>query len=115
MVEQIDGVVEFDGHIYLVEMKWWSQPLGVADVSQHLVRVFNRGAARGILISQSGYTGPAITTCRESLAKSVFVLATLEEIVLLLERDASLVDLLRDKVRAAITDKNPLIEPLKVG
>jgi hypothetical protein len=115
VIEQIDGVVEFDGHIYLVEMKWWSQPLGVAEVSQHLVRVFNRNAARGILISQSGYTDPAITTCRESLMKSVFVLAKLEEIIFLLERDGSLVDLLKEKVRAAITDKNPLVEPLRVG
>lgn len=112
VIEQIDGIVEFDGHIYLVEMKWWSQPLGVPEVSQHLVRVFNRDAARGILISKSGYTSPAITTCRESLAKSVFVLANLEEIVFLLEREGSLVDLLKAKVQAAIADKNPLVEPL---
>lgn len=111
VIEQIDGVVEFDGHIYLVEMKWWSQPLGAGEVSQHLVRVFNRGAARGVLISQSGYTDPAITICRESLTKSVFVLASVEEIVLLLERDDSLLELLRAKVRAAIIDKNPNFEP----
>lgn len=115
VVEQIDGIVEFDGHIYLVELKWWSQPLGVGEVSQHLVRVFNRRASRGILISQSGYTGPAITTCRESLAQSVFVLAKLEEIVLLLERDGSLVEFLKAKVQAAIIDKNPLVEPLVSG
>lgn len=111
VVEQIDGLVEFDGHLYLVEMKWWAQPLGVAEVSAHLVRVFNRNAVRGILISHSGYTDPAVSTCRESLAKSVFVLARLEEIVLLLEREGSLVDLLREKVRAAAVDRNPLFEP----
>ena len=38
IVEQIDGVVELDGEVYLVEMKWWDEPLGVETVSQHLVR-----------------------------------------------------------------------------
>jgi len=56
VVEQIDGVVEIDGSIYLVEMKWWKEPLGTADVSPHLVKVFNRGHAGGILISNSGFT-----------------------------------------------------------
>ena len=109
VIEQIDGVIELDGHVYLVEMKWWSDPLGVGEVSRHLVRVFNRNAARGILISQSGFTEPAITTCRESLATSVFVLAHLSEIVLLLERDGCLKDLLRAKIQAAIIDKKPLL------
>jgi hypothetical protein len=90
-------------------MKWWFQPLGVGEVSHHLVRVFNRNAARGILISQSGFTEPAITTCRESLAKSVFVLGHLSEIVFLLERDGCLKDLIRSKVQAAIIDKKPLL------
>jgi restriction endonuclease Mrr len=113
VIEQIDGVIDLDGNVYLVEMKWWSEPLGVSEVAQHLVRVFNRDAARGILISQSGYTDPAVTTCRESLAKSVFVLAKLEEIVFLLEREGSLAELLRAKVQGAIVDKNPLVEPHK--
>lgn len=34
----------------------------------------------------------------------------LEEIVVLLEEEGSLLDLFREKVRAAITDKNPLFE-----
>ncbi|MEJ7623769.1 MAG: hypothetical protein WKF34_07230 [Pyrinomonadaceae bacterium] len=34
IVEQIDGVINFEGHYYLVEMKWWSAPLGVGDASR---------------------------------------------------------------------------------
>lgn len=113
VVEQIDGVIEFDGHVYLVEMKWWSQPLGVGDIAPHLVRVFGRSGARGLVISSSGYTEPAVSTCRDALQQRVCVLATLEEFVLLLEQDESLVSLLREKVRTAITDKTPLTEPLK--
>ncbi len=37
VIEQIDGVIEMDGEIYLVEMKWWDKPLGTGEVSQHLV------------------------------------------------------------------------------
>jgi restriction system protein len=115
VIEQIDGVIEFDNNVYLVEMKWWSEPLGPGEVSQHLVRVFNRGAARGLLLSQSGYTPAAVEICRDSLQRSVFVLGTLEEIVLLLERQTPVVDWLRHKVRVAIVDKVPFVQPLKAG
>lgn len=112
IVEQIDGVVEIDGELYLVEMKWWDKPLGTAEVSQHLVRVFSRGHARGICISSSDFTGPAITICKESLQRTVVVLCKLEEFVRLLELDKDLSGLLKAKINAAIVDKNPLHEPL---
>lgn len=28
VVEQIDGVIEIDGHLYFIEMKWWEKPIG---------------------------------------------------------------------------------------
>ena len=45
VVEQIDGVIELDGHLYFVEMKWWENSIGVPEISQHLVRVYSRGVA----------------------------------------------------------------------
>ena len=110
VIEQIDGVISLDGDIYLVEMKWWDKPLGTGEVSQHLVRVFNRNCARGILISYSEYTGPAVATCKESLSRMVVSLCTLQEFVRLLEREEDLKDLLREKVQAAIIDKNPFLQ-----
>jgi len=107
VVEQIDGVIEMDGEIYLVEMKWWDKPLGTGEVSQHLVRVFSRNCARGLLISYSGYTDPAIAICRESLSRMVVALCGLQEVVQLLEREDDLVEFLKKKVRAAVIDKNP--------
>jgi restriction system protein len=107
VIEQIDGVIEMDGEIYLVEMKWWEKPLGTGEVSQHLVRVFSRNCARGLLISYSGYTDPAVAICRESLSRMVVALSGLEEIVKLLEREDNLVEFLKKKVRAAVIDKNP--------
>jgi len=111
IIEQIDGVAEIDGELYLVEMKWWSKPLAPGDVSQHLVRVFNRGHARGIFISNSNYTDAAIISCKESLQRTVVVLCKLEEIVLLLEQERDLTTLLKQKIHAAIIHKNPFYTP----
>jgi len=107
IVEQIDGVIEIEGNIYLVEMKWWNKPIGTSEVSQHLVRVFNRRHARCIFISASSFTEPAIKTCRESLTHATIVLCELREITLALEQEADLVTLLKEKIQAAIVDKNP--------
>ena len=107
VVEQIDGVVDIDGNIYLVEMKWFTEPVGVPEVSQHLVRIFNRSASGGIFISYSDYTTPAIDLCKESLSKAVVVLCTLQEFVFLLESDMSLVEFLKEKIRGSIIDKQP--------
>src|SRR5207237_8035341 len=110
VIEQIDGVISIDGTLYLVEMKWWSKRLGRPEVADHLVRIYGRSVAGGIIISTSGYTDPAVTTCREALAQKVCVLSTLSEILLLLEREASLVELLKVKIQAAVVDKNPFVE-----
>jgi hypothetical protein len=67
IVEQIDGAIELDGDLYLVEMKWWNEPLGVSEVSPHLVRHFNREQTGGIIISASDYTEPAIIQCKDAL------------------------------------------------
>lgn len=107
VIEQLDGVIEMDGEIYLVEMKWWDKPLGTGEVSEHLVRVFSRNCARGLLISYSGYTDPAIAICRESLSRMVVAPCGLQEVVQLLEREDDLVEFLKKKVRGAVVDKNP--------
>jgi restriction system protein len=111
VVEQVDGAIEFGAHLYLVEMKWWADALGPAEVAPHLVRVFSRHEARGLLISASGYTEAALQQCREALAQKVIVLSRLEEIVRLLEREGDLSAWLKAKTDAAIADKTPLFEP----
>jgi len=110
IVEQIDGVIEIDNDVYLVEIKWWNKPIGVPEVSQHLVRVYHRGHSRGIFISASGYTEPVLTLCKESLQKTVVCLALLDELYFVAEKQADLKQVLRDKIRAAIIDKNPFFK-----
>ena len=109
IIEQLDGVIELDGHIYLVEMKWLQKPVGKETISPHLVNVFNRGGqARGIFISYSNYTEPAITVCREAILQgAVIVLCDLQEIVHLLEHDGDFRDLLREKIKIALIEKKP--------
>ena len=107
IIEQIDGVIELDGEIYLVEMKWLKDKVGVADVSEHLVRVFNRHSRRGIFISATEPTGSALQICKESLTKAVVFICNVQEIVILLENQGDLLTFLRQKLQAAIVDKNP--------
>lgn len=108
VIEQIDGVIEIDGELYLVEMKWLREAAGPGDVSQHLVRVFARSEVRGIFISASGFTDGAISACREALAHRLNFLCELEELVHLLEQNGDLKRLLKSKITAALVEKRPL-------
>lgn len=108
IVEQIDGLVDIDGELYLVEMKWWTEPIGPPEMAQHLSRVFGRGEARGIFISASPFTPAAITHAREALRDRVSVLCDLRDIVAALEERRDLKAFFRERVRIAIADKKPL-------
>ncbi|MGE8188817.1 restriction endonuclease [Pseudomonas sp. NPDC086278] len=112
VLEQIDGVIDFGGGIHLVEMKWLKDPVGVQDLAPHLVRVMGRADASGIFISSSGFTQPAITQCAEFLNQKTMLLCSLEEIVMLLQRQGDLVDLWKRKSQAAILSKQPFLKIL---
>ena len=110
--EQIDGVIELDGHIYIVEMKWLSEPIGVDKVSRHISRVLTRGECRGLFVSYSGYTGPAIEACKQVMREAPIVLGTLKEFVMAIEKETSIEEVLRAKIRGLIIDKRPFTEIL---
>jgi len=109
VIEQIDGLIELDGQLYLVEMKWWNSPIGVSEIAPHLVRVFNRGRqARALFVSYTEFTDAAISQCRDALSQgAVVVLGTLQEVVSLIEAEGDLKVWLKTKVNAAIVDKQP--------
>ncbi len=101
VIQQIDGSIEVNSHLYLVEMKWWKNPLSPGDVSQHMMRIFLRGGdIRGIFISASGYTEAAIIDIKKAISQKIIVLFTLKELVLLLESENSFESLLKSKVEA---------------
>jgi hypothetical protein len=60
IIEQIDGAVEIDGVLYLVEMKWMNKPIGRQEIAPHFVSVYGRGDVGGIFISYSGFSTAAI-------------------------------------------------------
>lgn len=107
IVEQIDGVVELDNNLYLVEAKFYSANLGVGDVAQHMVRVSRRSGIRGLFVVHPGFSAAAIESVKDELHRSVFVLATIEELVRVFESDAPLTDWLRNKARHAAIDRDP--------
>lgn len=107
VIEQLDGVIQLDGHLFLVEMKWHKEPLGPPPVGHHLSRLFGRADARALLISASGYTPAGIETAKQALAQKVAVLSDLSEFISVLESQANLADFLRCKVQAAAIDRNP--------
>lgn len=111
VVEQIDGVIELGGTLYFVEMKWYRAPVGKPEISEHLVRLMSRAEVRGIFISASNYTEPAIQTVREFLQQKVLVLSTLQEIVRLLEQQDDLAAFFAKKIQAAQIHKNPYFRP----
>jgi restriction system protein len=78
IVEQIDGVIELKGHLYSVELKWYREPVGKPEISEHLVRLMSRAEARGIIISVSSFTEPAEQTTREFPQHKVVILAHLK-------------------------------------
>ncbi|WP_319001433.1 restriction endonuclease [Burkholderia sp. AU39826] len=97
--------------LYFAEMKWYRHPVGKPEISEHLVRLMSRAEVRGIFISASDYTEPAIHTVREFLQHKVLVLSTLQEIVRLLERQDDLEEFLSKKVQVAQIHKNPYFQP----
>lgn len=115
IVEQIDGVVELGGVLNFVEMKWYRDPVGKPEIAEHLVRLMSRAEVRGIFISASDYTEPAVHTVREFLQHKVLVLATLQEIVRLVERQDDLTEFFTKKVHAAQIHKNPYFRPQDEG
>lgn len=111
IIEQIDGAVEIDKHLYLVELKWWKDKLSRAEVAPHLVSVYGRADAGGIMVSASGFHESAIADYQAALAHKKVVLVELREIVTTLDRDLSLLDLFRPKLVEATLTKRPLTYP----
>ena len=115
IIEQVDGVIQLKDSLYLVEMKWHNKPVGQAELSEHLVRLMGRDQARGLYISASEFTRPAIQTSREFLQHKVVVLCNLRELVHVLEQEHDLLEFLNAKVQAAIIHKNPYFQPFEAA
>jgi restriction system protein len=102
--EQIDGAIALDGHVYLVEARWWSEALGHKDVSDLYVKVSGRPIkTRGLFISGSGFTDECIKVCTQTRMSEV-VLMTAEDIVHAFEKSVPVSTIIRKKVECAATE-----------
>jgi hypothetical protein len=112
VVEQIDGVVDIDNQIYLVEMKWKRDKIASDDIYAHLGRIYHRTSAQGIFISASGFTDSGIIAAKEALInKAILILVDLAEFVDILDNEKDLIQHFKAKIRKAIIDKNPYTKP----
>ena len=113
VMEQIDGVISFEGNLYLVEIKWWdtTKPVDRPEVGYFFSKVMARADARGLFVAYPRFTSPAVECAKEALAHRVLVLSEVEELVRLLDARADLAEYLKKKVIAAVIDKNPLFKP----
>lgn len=112
IIEQIDGVIEIDNQIYLVEMKWKKDKIGSEDIFAHLGRIYHRTSAQGIFISASGFADSGIIASKEALVnKAILVLTDLEEFIHILDNEKDLLQYFRAKIRKAIIDKQPYTQP----
>jgi hypothetical protein len=63
--EQLDGAIKYDGHFYLVELKWVADKLEPSDVGSFYFKVDGKLGARGIVIAMNGYSSTVV----ESISK----------------------------------------------
>jgi hypothetical protein len=60
--EQIDGAIKYDGHYYLIELKWAHEKVEPKEIGHFFFKIEGKLQARGLFLSMSGYTEGAIAT-----------------------------------------------------
>jgi hypothetical protein len=58
--EQIDGALKYDGHYYLIELKWRSDKADQAQIASLYLKVEGKMDARGIFISMNGFSSEVL-------------------------------------------------------
>lgn len=105
--EQIDGVVEINHYLTLVEMKWEKNPIGVDKVARFMSRLLVRKNVDGIIISYSSFTETSIPTAKEALAISVLALVDLKDIFEVLNKEKNLQEYFSNLIKNVKLHKNP--------
>lgn len=104
--EQIDGVVEINHYLTLVEMKWEKTPIGADKVARFMSRLLVRKNVDGIVISYSSFADTAILTAKEALAISVLALVDLKDIFDALNQEKDLADFFSELIKNVKLYKN---------
>lgn len=110
--DQIDGSFVLDHEVYLVEAKWRAEQSDINDLLAFNGKVA-RGSvwARGLFISESGFTQPGLQAARESNVRQIVCMDGLD-IADSLERELPLDAVLRKKVRHA-AERGQIFAPVR--
>lgn len=60
--EQLDGAIKYDGHYYLIELKWTEAKTDPKEIAHFYFKVEGKLGARGFVLSMNGFTDGAINT-----------------------------------------------------
>jgi hypothetical protein len=97
--EQIDGAFSFDTDDYILEARWWQEPIGREHLDVFKSKISRKGKnALGLYISVSGFTGDAL---EEYSASTPFITMEGGDLMAVLDERIALDDLLRRKKRHA--------------
>lgn len=97
--EQIDGAFSFDTDDYILEARWWRDPIGREHLDVFKSKIARKGKnALGLYISVSGFTGDAL---QEYSASTPFITIEGGDLIAVLEERVPLDELLRRKKRHA--------------
>lgn len=100
--EQIDGSIEFEHEIYLIEAKWQVEPITQADLAVLDSRVSGHSQiGRGIFIT-AGCFSPDGITAHERLRPSAMIGMDGQDLFYVLERALPLAEVLRRKLRLLV-------------
>ena len=100
--EQIDGAVEVGGHLFLVEIKWWSTAIDQKEAGAFCHKVLTRPNCGGIFMVNPHLSPGAVESLELGLkSAATFTSLTLHELYTCLRERASLIDLLRGKITKA--------------
>lgn len=105
--EQIDGTIEINTYLTIIEMKWENSPIGAEKISRFMGRLFSRNNVDGIIISYSSFTSTVQPTVKEWLNQKTVALVDLQDINKLLNLKKDLPAYLTSLIREVRLNKNP--------
>ena len=72
--QQLDGAIKYDGHYYLLELKWTKERIQPKDIGSFYFKVEGKMEARGIFISINGYTDGVLASVPKGKQLKVLLL-----------------------------------------
>ncbi|MEN8218995.1 MAG: restriction endonuclease [Pseudomonadota bacterium] len=99
--EQIDGFFEFENRFFLLEAKWWREPVSVSDIYVFRAKIEGRlSGTLGVFISMAGYTVEVPTVLRYGKEINV-ILFNKKDMEFALADNCSFGTVLKTKLRRA--------------